>query len=63
MNYLPSRKTGNASGLNVLWRRDWRKYIRSAGTKADSLLGQWHVGMQWCEGQAAEHLKILKMGA
>lgn len=46
MNYLPSRKTGNASGLNVLWRRDWRKYIRSAGTKADSLLGQWRVEMQ-----------------
>lgn len=36
---------------------------RNAGARADRLLGQWCVGTQWHEGQAATRMKIIKIGA
>lgn len=45
------------------WTRGNTLGMQNAGARADRLLGQWDVGTQWREGQAATHLKIVKMGA
>lgn len=56
---MPEEVTPNTPqlGLDELGQKSTRNMAR-----ADRLLGQWYVGTQWREGQAATHLKIIKMG-